>query len=222
MSKITLSKETQNILKNFSSINSNLLLKPGNKLTTISSQKNIMASVTVTETFPEQFGIYDLNEFLGVLSLFNSPELEFSSKWVTVREGANSVKFFSAADNVLIYPEKDIKFPQEDVQFTLSAQNLQMIQKTSSVLRATDVSIIGDGENLTVQVGDKKNSTSNSFVAQVGETDKEFTAHLKVENLKIIPGEYSISLSSKRISRFQSTSSDLLYYIAVEQDSSFT
>lgn len=222
MSTITLSKETQILLKNFATINSNLLLKVGNKLSTISAQKNIMAEVSIAETIPEQFGIYDLNELLGALSLFNNPSLEFNPKWVNIKEGHSSVRFFSAAENVLIYPSKSITFPSEDVSFTLSANDLSMIMKTSSVLRATDVSIIGDEDGkLIVQVGDKKNNTANSYSAIVGETDKQFTANLKVENLKVLPGEYTVTLSSKKISRFKSTLTDLTYYIAVEQDSSF-
>lgn len=216
-----LSKETQTILKNYSTINSNLLLKPGNKLSTISAQKNVMSEVTVSETFTEQFGIYDLNEFLGALSLFNDPELDFNSKFVTIKEGSNNIKFFAASENVLVAPSKSINFPTSDVEFTLTAQNLQMILKTSSVLRATDVSIIGDGENLTIQVGDKKNSTGNSFSAIVGETDKSFTAFLKVENMKMIPGDYKVEISNKKISKFSAVTTDLVYYIAVESDSQF-
>ena len=65
-----LSKETLSVLKNFATINGNILIKSGDRLSTISAQKNVMASVSVKETFDRDFGIYDLNEFLGVYSLF--------------------------------------------------------------------------------------------------------------------------------------------------------
>jgi hypothetical protein len=215
-----LSKETVALFKNFAGINSNLLLKSGNKLATISAQKNVMADATVTETFPD-FGIYDLNEFLGAMSLFDDPELDFQNKYVSIKQGSMNIKFFAADATVLTAPQKAITFPEAEINFTVSAAMLSMIQKTASVLRAADVSIIGDGSTITVVVADKKNATGNSFSEPVGTTDKTFKVNLKVENLKMLPGDYEVSISSKKISRFKSPSSDLVYYVAVEADSTF-
>lgn len=215
-----LSKETVALFKNFAGINSNLLLKQGNKLATISAQKNVMADATVAETFPD-FAIYDLNEFLGAMSLFDDPELDFSEKFVSISQGSMKIKFFAADASVLVAPQKAITFPDAEINFNLSAANLNMIHKTASVLRAADVSIVGDGSTVTAVVGDKKNATGNSFSEPVGQTDKTFKVNLKVENLKMLPGDYSVSISSKKISRFQSSSSDLVYYVAVEADSTF-
>jgi len=214
-----LSKETVGLIKNFAGINSNLLLKSGNKLATISAQKNVMADAVVTETFPD-FGIYDLNEFLGAMSLFEDPELTFNDKWVTIEQGGNSIKYFAADASVLTAPQKAITFPDAEIEFNMSANMLSMIQRTASVLRASDVSIVGDGSTMTVMVGDKKNATGNSYNSSVGATDKKFKVNLKVENLKMIPGDYAVSVSSKKISRFKGAG-DLVYYVAVEADSSF-
>jgi ribosomal protein L28 len=215
-----LSKETVSLIKNFAGINSNLLLKSGNKLATISSQKNVMADATVTETFPD-FGIYDLNEFLGAMSLFDDPELDFQEKYVSISQGSMKIKFFAADASVLVAPQKAITFPEAEINFTMTAAMLNMINKTASVLRASDVSIVGDGTTITAVVGDKKNVTGNSFSEPVGATDKTFKVNLKVENLKMLPGDYEVSISSKKISRFKSPSSDLVYYVAVEADSTF-
>ena len=216
-----LSKDTVNLFKNFAGINSNILLKSGNEISTISAQKNVMSDTKVTETFPIDFGIYDLNEFLGAMSLFDDPELDFSEKFVTIKEGANSIKYFAADASVLTVPSKKITFPEADIEFTLTATMLNMIHRTASVLRATDLSIIGSDGKITVQVGDKKNATGNSYSSHVGNTDKTFQANLKVENLKMLPGDYLVSISSKKISRFKATASDLVYYVAVEADSTF-
>ena len=216
-----LSKETVGLFKNFAGINSNLLLKQGNKLATISTQKNVMSDTVVTESFPADFGIYDLNEFLGAMSLFDDPELDFSDKYVTIKEGGASIKYFAAEIGNLVVPQKAIVFPEAEIEFTLTSTMLNMIQKTSSVLRATDLQIVGDGSKMVIQVGDKKNATGNTYNAQVGSTDKEFKVNLKVENLKMLPGDYLVSISSKKISRFKATSSDLVYYVAVEADSVF-
>ena len=215
-----LSKETVALFKNFAGINSNLLLKAGNKLATISAQKNVMSDATVSETFPD-FAIYDLNEFLGAMSLFEDPELDFQEKYVSISQGSMKIKFFAADASVLVAPQKAITFPEAEINFNITADKLQMIQKTASVLRAADVSVVGDGSTITIVVGDKKNATGNSFSEPVGTTDKSFKVNLKVENLKMLPGDYDVSISSKKISRFQSTSTDLVYYVAVEADSSF-
>jgi len=215
-----LSKETVNLIKNFAGINSNLLLKQGNKLATISGQKNVMADATVTETFPD-FAIYDLNEFLGAMSLFEDPELDFQDKYVSIKQGNMNIKFFAADPSVLVSPQKAITFPDAEINFNMSATMLDMIKKTSSVLRAADVSIVGDGSKVVAVVGDKKNASGNSFSEPVGDTDKTFKVNLKVENLKMLPGDYDVSISSKKISRFKSPNTDLVYYVAVEADSTF-
>ena len=217
-----LSKDTVALFKNFAGINSNLLLKQGNKIATISAQKNVMSDTVVGEAFPTEFGIYDLNEFLGAMSLFEDPELDFSEKFVTIKEGSSSIKYFAADPSVLTAPQKAITFPEAEIEFTLTANMLNMIQKTASVLRATDLQIVGADGKMVIQVGDKKNATGNTYNAQVGSTDKEFKVNLKVENLKMLPGDYNVSVSSKKISRFKATTSELVYYVAVESDSVFS
>lgn len=216
-----LSKETVALLKNFAGINSNLLIKAGNKLSTISGAKNVMSDATVAETFAADFGIYDLNEFLGAMSLFEDPDLDFSQKFVTITQGSDSIKYFAAEASVLSAPTKAINFPDSDVDFTLTSAMLDMIKKTSSVLGASDLSIVGDGSTLTAVVGDKKNASGNSYNTPLGSTDKTFKVNLKVENLKMLPGDYTVSISSKKISRFKAINSDLVYYVAIEADSSF-
>ena len=216
-----LSKETVGLLKNFAGINSNLLIKAGNKLSTISGAKNVMSDATVAENFAADFGIYDLNEFLGAMSLFEDPDLDFSEKFVTITQGSNSIKYFAADASVLSAPTRAITFPDSDVDFTLTSAMLDMIKKTSSVLGASDLSIVGDGSALTAVVGDKKNASGNSYNTPLGNTDKTFKVNLKVENLKMLPGDYTVSISSKKISRFKAINSDLVYYVAIEADSSF-
>ena len=215
-----LSKETVAIIKNFAGINSNLLLKQGNKVATISSQKNVMADTVVAETFPAEFGIYDLNEFLGAMSLFEDPELDFSEKFVTIKQGGRSIKYFASASDVLVAPQKSITFPDAEINFKLKTDQLDMIRKTAGVLRTEDLSIVGDGTTVTINVGDKKNATSNSFNESVGTSDKKFKVNMKIENLKMLPCDYEVSISSKKISRFKGPG-DLVYYVAVEADSTF-
>jgi len=226
-----LSKETVGVLKNFATINANLLIKDGSKLSTISAQKNVMASVSVPEVFDSEFAIYDLNEFLGALSLFEDPELDFSEKSVKIKQGNNSIRYYAADVGTLTVPpakqislpSDDISFslPSDDISFELNASTLAMIQRTASVLHSNDVSVVGDGSMIKIVVADKKNAAANAYEVTLGDTDKTFKINLKVDNLKMIPGNYSVAISNKKISRFQATTSDLVYYVAVEADSTF-
>lgn len=217
-----LSKETLALIKNFASINGSIVLKQGNKLATISEGKNVMAEASIAETLPMDFPIYDLGEFLNVISLFPTTNLDFSEKHVTVSDGGTSkIKYFAAGEGLVKAAPNTVKFPGEDVTFRLDASQLAMIQRTSSVLKASDVSIVGDGTNLKVLVSDKKNATSNAYEVTIGQTSEQFKANIKVENLKMLPNDYDVAISKKKISRFKHTASDLTYYVAIEADSEF-
>lgn len=217
-----LSKETLTLIENFATINGSLLIKPGSKITTIAESKNVVADVTVSETFPVEFGIYDLKEFLGVVSLFTNPTLDFSEKFVVVSDGGKSrVKYFAAGEGVVKAAPSTIKFPGEDVEFELTASQLAMIKRTASALRANDLSIVGVDGELKLVVADKKNDTSNAYEVVIGEVDTDFKANLQVDNLKMLPGDYTVAISKKKISRFTNKATDLTYFVAIESDSQF-
>lgn len=218
-----LSAKTLSILKNFSSINQSILLKTGNKLRTISVMKNILAEATISEEFPKDFGIYDLNQFLNGLCLHQSPTLDFDNDgYVMIKEGKMRSKYFFADPNVIITPpEKSIEFPSEDVCFELNTQQLDKLLKAANVYQLPDISAVGESGVVKLVVWDKKNDTSNDFSIIVGETNSTFTFNFKVENIKILPGSYEVVVSKKLLSRFDSKDGDLTYYIALEPDSTF-
>ena len=218
-----LSDKTISLLKNFSSINQSILFKEGNKLRTISVMKNILAEATVTEDFTKDFGVYDLNQFLNGLSLYQNPELDFKNDgYVVMKEGKSRSKYFFADPNVIVSPpDKDISLPSEDVCFEVSTDQLDKLLKASSIYQSPDLSAIGENGVIKLVVRDKKNDTSNDYSVIVGETDKEFCFNFKVENIKILPGTYEVVVSQKLLSRFTAKNSDLTYYIAMEPDSTF-
>ena len=216
-----ISKDTMSLLKNYAAINSNLLLKPGNKLATVSVNKTVAATSTVSESFPVEFGIYDLNAFLSAISMFDEPELTFADKFVTIAQDNSKIKYYAADTTVLSYPSKDIQFPEAQIEFKLTSANMSSIQRTAGCLKASDVTIEGNGSEITLIVGDKKNPTGNTYETIVGSTDLTFKANIKIENLKMINDDFNVSISNKRISRFASVSSDLVYFVAVEADSQF-
>ena len=218
-----LSDKTLSVLKNFSTINQSILFKQGSKLRTISVMKNILAEATVTEEIPKDFGIYDLNQFLNGLSLHQSPELDFvNDGHVVIKEGRMRSKYFFADPNVIITPpDKAIDLPSEDVSFELSTDQLDKLLKAAAIYQLPDLAVVGANGVVKILVRDKKNDTSNDFSVTVGETAKQFSFNFKVENIKILPGTYDVSVSSKLLSRFTSKNQDLTYYIALEPDSTF-
>jgi hypothetical protein len=181
-----------------------------------------MADAAVAETFPADFGIYDLSEFLGALSLFDDPDVTFSGKSLSLSEGNDSIRYFAADASVLtVPPEKKITFPTAEVDFVLPAAVLTKAIRTASVLKATDVSVVGDGTDLKIVVGDLKNATANSYNVTIGSTDLTFSANLKVDNLKMIHQDYTVSISSKKISRWVATAGDMTVFVALESSSTF-
>ena len=217
-----LSNNTTNILKNFSQINQSILIKQGNKLKTISVMKNILAEAEIEEDFEADFAIYDLNQFLSGLSLYDSPDLEFGDSYLTIRDGRRRAKYFFADPSVIVSPpEKEISLPSKDVCFTVATQQLDKLLKAAAIYQVPDLSAIGRNGKIELVVRDKKNDTSHEFSEEVGETDQEFSFNFKVENIKIIPGTYDVVISSKLLSEFTNKNTDLKYYIALEPDSTF-
>ena len=218
-----LSDSTLSLLKNFSTINTSILFKKGNKLRTMSVMKNILAEATVAEEFPKDFGIYDLNQFLNGLGLHNNPELNFEAdNYVVIKEGRSRSKYFFADPSVIITPpEKSIELPSEDVTFELSTEQLDKLLKAAAIYQLPDLCAVGENGVVKLVVRDKKNETSNTYAVNVGETDAIFSFNFKVENIKILPGTYDVVVSQKLLSRFTAKNYDLLYYIALEPDSTF-
>ena len=215
-----LSDSTINLLRNFSTINQSILFKQGTKLRTISVMKNILAEANIDEDLPQEFGIYDLGQFLNSLSLFQDPDLTFTGEsHVTIKEGRQRSKYFFADPSVIVSPpEKSISLPSVDVEFTLKSAQLDRLLKAASVYHLTDLSVIGADGEIKLMVHDRRNDTSNDFSIVVGETQKNFSLHFKVENIKIVPGTYDVSISKKLLSKFKSSEYDLTYYIALEPD----
>ena len=213
-----LSKPTIEVLKNFCSINKSLVINPGNKLSTLSINKNILAYADVEESFDSQMSIQDLGVFLGGLSLFEQPTIDTSKdNFVTVsdRAGRSKTRFFYADPDIITQPpEKEIELPSVDVKFRLDAATLQQLQRAASVYQLPDLCLYGDGTEMTLRVTDKKNDTSNSYSVEVGRSENEFCYCFKVENLKLLLGDYNVTLSKSNVALFQGEG--IKYFIALE------
>lgn len=214
-----LSNETITLLKNYSTINPSVLFKQGNTLATISPQRSIFAKASITEDVPRQFAVAELNKFLGVLSMFKDPELNFNDNYVEICSGSKKVRYtYADVSAIITPPEKELKFPEAEVEFELKADDLNAAVKALSVMSLPELAITGDGENVMIQAISSKNSTADNYSQVVTTTDKKFRAILKTENLKLLNKDYKVSVA-KNIVKFEAD--DIIYFVAVEANSTF-
>lgn len=224
---IKLSTQTLEVLKNFSTINQNLVVKSGEPLSTISEAKNIIAIAPITENFDSDFGIYDLSEFIGIFNLVGDPELTFSTDAVQFSSGRSKASYRFADQSILTTPKSAVKMPASDLTITITADNLAQVRKAASVIGHSIVSVRGSGGNVALSVVDPKNSASNSFSITIDENNSQtadFDLQFLIANLKVLPGDYTVEISSKLISHWTAAGSftPVQYYIALEKSSSWS
>lgn len=219
-----ISDDTLKVLQNFASVNPNLVLKPGQKLKTISEAKNIMVSASITEDFPNEFGVYDLNEFLSVHGLIENANIDFGDKSLKLSNGDQTITYYYAETDILTQPTKDITMPNAEVGISLSESVLDQIKKAASVLGHMELSISGDNGLVTAHVLDIKDSTANTFDIVIDKDNsckESFNFVVNIPNLKLLNGDYFVSISSKLISSWQNTNYPIEYFIALERSSSY-
>ena len=220
-----LSEGTLQVLKNFASINSNIVIKKGNNLNTISEAKNLLASASILEDIPIDFGIYDLNQFLSVLSLVDTPRVSFKDQYVTIGDstGRTEIKYFYSDMDMLTTPSKLITIPSVEVKFILDNETLNKIKRAASALEHTAVAISSNNGVVRLSVVDPENTTSNTFSIDVdGEFEEEdFNLIINISNLKMLPGDYEVEISSSLISHFTNVENKTQYWIALEKSSTY-
>ena len=222
MSKVILSRKTLDVLKNFSTINSSIVFRKGSTVRTISNAENILAKFTGEEVFPVDFAIYDLSQFLSGISLFSDPQLEFDNEsFVSIRGGRQSARYFFSDPEITLKsaPEKNVKFPGSDLQFNLTGEDLIALQKASAVYSLPDLTFqsIEGHEEIKLILRDKENDTSNTYdITVAGCATGTYTLDLKIENIRLLPGDYTVKVSQHLISEWTNVNTDLTYYIALE------
>jgi len=222
MSKVILSKKTLDVLKNFSTINSSIVFRKGSTVRTISNAENILAKFTGEEVFPVDFAIYDLSQFLSGISLFSDPQLEFANEsFVSIRGGRQSARYYFSDPEITLKsaPEKNVKFPGTDLQFNLTGEDLIQLQKASAVYSLPDLTFQAEeGVNeIKLVLRDKENDTSNTYEQSIsGCCTGTYSLDVKIENIRLLPGDYSVKVSKHLISEWTNQNLDLTYYIALE------
>ena len=221
-----LSDQTIGVLRNYATINPNIVVESGNQLKTISVARNVLSSATIQESFPQGFGIYDLGEFLNVLDLVDGANLSFESDYVTIgdKTGRSAVKYYYSDPDMLTSSGKDVVMPEAEVNFTLDSDTLARVRKAAGVLGHSELSISNTQGAVRLSIADISNATSNLFSIDVEGTYPEgvdFNFIMNVNNLKVIDEDFHVAISSKLISQFTSTQSDIEYFIALEKSSTY-
>lgn len=215
-----ISDNTFDVLKNFSTINQSLAFKAGNVVRTVSPQKNILAQATVTESFPVDFAIYELNQFLGLSTLFEDPEFDFGDSKVTIKEGSSKANYTYADPSMITTPpEKNIELPSKEVSFTLTKEVFKQVLNGAHSLGLPEVVVRGSDGVMSLVATDAKNPNSNEFSAEVGATDSNFQFVFKTENLKFLQDNYDVTISAKGIAHF--SGSTVQYWVATEANSQY-
>lgn len=212
---------TRDILKNFSTINPSILFKPGSVIRTTSPLKTILAHAKIPVTIDDQFAIYDLNRFLSTLSLFENPSLAVETARVVISDGKQKVNYASADSETIVFPssEKKPTLPSKEIVFDLSNDVLQQVRRAMGVLGSPELAVVGDGEKITLQAVNSKTPNSDTFAIEVGNTQHTFKMYFRADNIKLLPANYHVEISSGRIAHFEGD--DVEYWVAVENNSTF-
>ena len=214
-----ISNETIQVLKNFAMVNSNILIRKGKSLSTISTAKNIFAKADVAEDFPQEVAIYDLNSLLALLTLMENQNVEFGEKSLTIEKNGGKFEYFYSSPNVIVAaPDKSIDVDNH-YQFKLTAEEVNMITKAAAITGAPTISVSCKDKKVAMTIGDKKNDTANTYKANIGESENDFECHMAVENFKIIPDAYTVTISKKKVFHFKNETKNIEYFIAMEPDS---
>ena len=222
-----LSNETISVIKNFGAINQGILFKKGKTLKTVSSHKNILAEVDIKEDIPAEFGIYDLNNFLSVISLHkDDPSFEFDDKQVTIvgNKGRSKIKYrFTPANMIVTPPEKALTMPDAEIKFDLTAEDFDWVLRAAGVLASPQIAIESDGKKVSIVTLDLQNDSAHTDALEIANGNgNKYKMIFKTENItKVLAGTYEVSISSKGISHFKNKNLPLQYWITTEQGSKF-
>ena len=152
----------------------------------------------------------------------NDPDLTFTDHYLLMSDGSQKIKYFYSEIDILTQPSKDINMPECEVVFDITSDTLDKIRKAAAVLGHSELKFSCDGDQIVASVFDEKDSTANTFDIDLGvSSSSTFNYVFSISNLKMLQGDYKVSISSKLISNWRNADNPLDYYIALEKSSSF-
>lgn len=213
-----LSENTLSVLKNFASINSGVVLKAGTVQKTISPEKSILVEATLEDNIPQEFGIYDLNQFLGIVTTLKNPDISFGDNLVVLNDGELSVFYRGCSANLIIAPpDKELVLKDITTKFSLPSATSQKLLKVATMINLPNLSVVGKEGALLLKIHEKANDTSNDGVQKIGDyAGSDFTATFKTENLKLLPDDYNVEIQAGAFAKFVNANGNLKYFVALE------
>ena len=214
-----LSEKTLTVLKNFTTINQGLSIKSGNTIRTISKQQNVLARATVPDSFSADAVIFDLNRFLGVVTSLDNPDVDINAteKKIVIKSGVYKTVYGLSDESMIVAPPaKDLKVEKAEVNFSLTKDSFNQVMKLSGIMSLPNIAVVGNGKKITFETSNVKDNESDTFSVDVGDTTDKFKFIFNTENMKMIPGDYSVAISSKGIAHFKSTTDPIEYWVATE------
>ena len=213
-----LSDNTLAVLKNFASINSGVVLKPGKAQRTISPEKSILVEASIEDDIPSEMGIYDLNQFLGIITTLRNPEVTFAKDQIVLTDGELSVTYRGCSANLIITPpEKELVLKDITTKFSLANATSQKLIKVASMINLPNLSVVGKNAELLLKIHERANDTSNDGIMKIGDyAGKDFIATFKTENLKLLPDDYNVEVQAGAFAKFVNQNNTLTYFIALE------
>lgn len=220
-----LSKQTFDILKNFSTINKSIIVREGNIIRTISQEQNICACAKTEETFPRDFCIYELPRFLAAIDLLKQPELEFKQNYVQMSKGNNTIAYYYAAMNMVQFDvsQQEMDIPTSNINVKITQQDLKSLLQMATVLGLKEVALIGTRrKTMTLGVIDPSVEGDNFAIDTGIKSPGEFRAIFSVDNFRLLPGDYNCTISTKDGCGYFDGASSVQYWIALEEASTFS
>ena len=171
--------------------------------------------------------LFRSNNFLSVVSLHkDDPSFEFDDRHVVIvgNKGRSKIKYrFCDPSMIVTVPDKVLVMPEAEIGFDLSSEDFDWILRAASVLSSPQIAIESDGKKISILTFDASNDSAHTESLDIAEGNgSKYRMIFKTENLtKILPGSYTVELSSKGLSLFKNKTVDLKYWIAIESGSKF-
>ena len=212
-----LSENTLTVLKNFAAINSGVVLSPGKKQRTISPEKSILVEAVLDDDIPSEFGIYDLNQFLGIFTFLKNPEITFGGNQVVLDDGELKFTYRGCSTNLIITTDKELVLKNITTKFSLANATSQKLIRIATLSNLPNLSVIGKDGDLLLKIHEKASDTSNDGVQKIGDyAGQDFVASFKTENLKFLPDDYNVEIQAGAFAKFVNVNNNLTYFIALE------
>lgn len=217
--------KTIQVMKHMATIYEGLLIRPGSELATLSKPRSVYLCAEVPQVFEQEIGIGDLQRFFGVYSLFEDPEMTIDGKSITLKSGRKKLDYTLTRSDCIDAPPAGKKpvLSSEDVEVRVTKQNMVDVMKAAGALGMPEVAICSKDGKLTFETFNGRNPTSDSFSVELGESEtKDFKIAFRIENMKMIPGDYRVVLSFKKRSKWYGIIFDdieAMYMVSAEDTS---